>query len=255
MESFLTHAGYAAIVIFGFLEACCIPISSEVTFGFAGILAFQGHLNLVLVIIIGTLAELAGSYVSYGVGRIGGRPLVDRFGKYVLVTRKDVDRAERFFEGRGAWVVPVGRALPVIRAFVSIVAGLAGVPAAMFGVLSLIGTVVYVIALSVIGYELGSAWHNIQHYISVGGYVIVAAVVLLIVGFVLYRLREVRKEAAAEQAAQNSRPGQPAQDSYPGHPAQDSRPGQPAQDSRPGQPAQRTPPADQPRGPRHAAKE
>ena len=85
MESFLTHAGYAAIVIFGFLEACCIPISSEVTFGFAGILAFQGHLNLVLVIIIGSLAELAGSYVSYGIGRVGGRPLVDRFGKYVLV--------------------------------------------------------------------------------------------------------------------------------------------------------------------------
>jgi membrane protein DedA with SNARE-associated domain len=202
MESFLTHAGYAALVIFGFLEACCIPISSEVTFGFAGILAFEGHLNLVLVIIIGSLAELAGSYVSYGVGRVGGRPLVDRFGKYVLVTRKDVDRAERFFAGRGVWAVPVGRMLPVIRAFVSIVAGLVGMPAAQFGVLSLIGGVIYAVALTLVGYEVGSAWHSISHDISIGGYILVAVVVLLIAGFIAYRLREVRREAAAGRAAQ-----------------------------------------------------
>jgi membrane protein DedA with SNARE-associated domain len=200
MESFLTHAGYAALLIFGFLEACCIPISSEITFGFAGILAFQGHLNVVLVIVVGTLAELAGSYVSYFVGRLGGRPLVDRLGKYVLITRRDVDRAERFFAGRGSWVVVVGRMLPVIRAFISIVAGLVGIPVVEFGVLSLIGTVIYATALTLIGYELGSAWHSISHDISIGGIVIVALVVVAIVGFVLYRLREVRKEAAADRA-------------------------------------------------------
>jgi membrane protein DedA with SNARE-associated domain len=200
MESFLTHAGYAALLIFGFLEACCIPISSEITFGFAGILAFQGHLNVVLVIVVGTLAELAGSYVSYFVGRLGGRPLVDRLGKYVLITRRDVDRAERFFAGRGSWVVVVGRMLPVIRAFISIVAGLVGIPVVEFGVLSLIGTVIYATALTLIGYELGSAWHSISHDISIGGIVLVALIVVAIVGFVLYRLREVRKEAAADRA-------------------------------------------------------
>ena len=86
MESFLTSAGYAALILFGFLEAACIPISSEITFGFAGVLAYQGHLNLALVIIVGSLAELAGSYASYAVGRVGGRPLVYRLGRYVLVT-------------------------------------------------------------------------------------------------------------------------------------------------------------------------
>ena len=80
MESFLTSAGYAALILFGFLEAACIPISSEITFGFAGVLAYQGHLNLALVIIIGSLAELAGSYASYAVGRLGGKPLVHRLG-------------------------------------------------------------------------------------------------------------------------------------------------------------------------------
>src|SRR6476646_2766540 len=123
MESFLTEWGYAALILFGFLEAACIPISSEITFGFAGVLAYQGHLNLALVIIVGTLAELAGSYASYAVGRIGGRPLVHKLGRYVLVTESDVARAERFLEGRGAWAIPVGRMLPFVRAFISIVAG------------------------------------------------------------------------------------------------------------------------------------
>jgi membrane protein DedA with SNARE-associated domain len=197
MESFLTSAGYVALIVFGFIEACSIPISSEITFGFAGVLAYQGRLNLVLVIIIGSLAELAGSYVSYAVGRLGGRPLVERLGKYVLVTRKDIDRAERFLAGRGAWAVVVGRALPVIRAFISIIAGLVEVPALEFGVLSLIGTVAWAIALSVTGYEVGSAWHSVSHYVSVGGYVVVALVVLAIGGLIAYRLREVRREAAA----------------------------------------------------------
>jgi membrane protein DedA with SNARE-associated domain len=201
MESFLTHAGYAALIVFGFLEACCIPISSEITFGFAGVLAFQGHLSLPLVIIIGSAAELAGSYVSYAVGRVGGRSTVERVGKYFLITRKDIQRAERFFAGRGAWAVAVGRAIPVIRAFVSIVAGLIEVPALQFGLFSLIGTVAWAITFSVIGYELGSAWHSVYRYVSIGGYVIVALVVLAIVALIAYRLHEVRKESAGRHGS------------------------------------------------------
>jgi membrane protein DedA with SNARE-associated domain len=203
MESFLTHAGYIGLVVFGFVEACCIPISSEITFGFAGVLAYQGHLNLILVIVIGSLAELAGAYVSYGVGRVGGRPLVERFGKYVLITHKDIDRAERFFAGRGSWAVLVGRMLPVIRAFTSIVAGLVEVPVVTFGVLCLIGTVLWATAFSLIGYELGSAWHSISKDVSIGGYVIVALVVIVVVGLIAYRLREVRREAAGRQGGRH----------------------------------------------------
>jgi membrane protein DedA with SNARE-associated domain len=82
MENFLIHAGYGALVLFAFVEACCVPISSEVTFGFAGVLAYQGHLNLALVILLGTLAELAGSYVAYAVGRVAERPVIERLGRY-----------------------------------------------------------------------------------------------------------------------------------------------------------------------------
>jgi membrane protein DedA with SNARE-associated domain len=208
MESFLTSAPYAALILFGFLEAACIPIPSEVTFGFAGVLAYQGHLNLVLVIIIGSLAELAGSYASYAVGRVGGKPLVHRWGRYVLVTQGDVDRAERFLAGRGSWAIAVGRMLPFIRAFTSIVAGLVRVPAGRFGVFSLIGTVIYATVLSVIGYEVGHAWGSINHGLTVATYILVAIVVIAIVGFMLYRLRQFRREAAQDKDQAQAKEGQ-----------------------------------------------
>jgi membrane protein DedA with SNARE-associated domain len=201
MESFLHEWGYAALILFGFLEAACIPISSEITFGFAGVLAYEGHLNLLLVIILGTLAELGGSYASYAVGRIGGRPLVHKVGRYVLVTESDVDRAERFLEGRGIWAIPVGRMLPFVRAFTSIVAGLVRIPAVKFGILSLIGTILYAAALSSIGYALGSTWQSVSHGLAVVGYVLFALIVLAIVGFVAYRWRAFRREDQLKRAA------------------------------------------------------
>jgi len=207
MESFLTSAGYAALILFGILEAACIPISSEITFGFAGVLAYQGHLNLALVIILGTAAEMVGSYISYAIGRVGGKPLVAKVGRYVLVTQADVDRAERFLAGRGAWAIVVGRMLPFVRAFTSIVAGLVRIPAGKFGVLSLIGTFIYATVLSVAGYQLGHAWNSVSHGLAVVGYILFALVVIAIAGFVLYRLRQFRRESAQGQAAQ----GQAAQ--------------------------------------------
>jgi len=218
MESFLTSAGYAALILFGILEAACIPISSEITFGFAGVLAYQGHLNLALVIIIGTAAEMVGSYISYAVGRVGGKPLVHKLGRYVLVTQADVDRAERFLAGRGAWAVVVGRMLPFVRAFTSIVAGLVRIPALRFGVLSLIGTVIYATVLSVAGYQLGHAWNSVSHGLTVVGYVLFAIVVIAIVGFVLYRLRQFRRESALGLTSGESRGEDPATPAAPRRP-------------------------------------
>ena len=146
MTSFLISHAIYAVILFGVLEAMCVPISSELTFLLGGAVASGAipgthqHPSLALVIIVGTLAELVGSYISYGVGRAGGRPLVHRLGRYVLVTESDVARAERFLVGRGAWALPVARMLPFVRAFASIVAGIVDVPPLRFGVLSLIGT-------------------------------------------------------------------------------------------------------------------
>ena len=205
MESFLSQWGLAAVFLFGFLEACCVPIPSEITFGFAGVLAGEGHLNIIAVIIVGTVAELIGSFVSYTVGRVAERPLVSRFGRYLLITERDIDRAEHFLAGRGVWAVPVGRALPVVRTFISIVAGFTKMPVLLFGVLSLIGTAVWVTAISMVGYALSSTWQSIAHGIALAGYLIAAAAVIAIAAFVIYRLREVRKENA-EAASQGGPP-------------------------------------------------
>jgi membrane protein DedA with SNARE-associated domain len=206
MTGFLASHAIYAIVLFGVLEAMCIPISSELTFLVGGAIASGAvigahqqatqHPSLALVIILGTLAELVGSFIAYGVGRAGGRPLVHRFGKYVLVTQRDVDRAERFLVGRGAWALPVARMLPVIRAFASLVAGVVEIPPLRFGVLNAIGTVVYVSALSGIGYSLGGQWEKFNKTFSDVSYVLVGLIVLAIVGYVIHRLREFRKESA-----------------------------------------------------------
>jgi len=206
MQSFLVSHAIYAIILFGVLEAMCIPISSELTFLLGGAIASGGvagshqHPSLALVIILGTLAELVGSYISYYVGRAGGHPLVHRWGRYVLVTEGDVARAERFLVGRGAWALPVARMLPVVRAFASIVAGLVDIPPVRFGVLSLIGTLIYVVVLSSIGYSLGSEWGKLNHSLSVASYILVGVVVVLLIGFVIYRLREFRRERAAARS-------------------------------------------------------
>jgi membrane protein DedA with SNARE-associated domain len=214
MTSFLISHAIYAVVLFGVLEACCVPISSELTFLLGGAVASGAipgtsqHPSLALVIILGTLAELVGSYVSYYVGRVGGRPLVRRWGRYVLVTEADVARAERFLVGRGVWALPVARMLPFVRAFASIVAGFVDIPPVRFGVLSLIGTLVYVVALSSIGYSLGGEWSKINHSLSLVTYILVAVVVVAVIAFAVYRLREFRKEAAAA-AADDEAPASP----------------------------------------------
>jgi membrane protein DedA with SNARE-associated domain len=200
MESFIIHAGYAAVFLFGFLEACCVPIPSEITFGYAGVLAGEGRLNIVAIIIIGTIAELAGSLVSYGIGRVGERPLVARFGRYLLITQSDIDRAERFLAGRGAWAVPVGRALPVVRTFISIVSGFCEVPLMLFALLSLLGTAIWVTVISLLGYAVGTQWKSIEHAISLAGYALAALAVIGIAAFIWHRLRVVRREQAAGTA-------------------------------------------------------
>jgi membrane protein DedA with SNARE-associated domain len=196
MDSFLIHAGYAAIIVLGFLEACCIPIPSEVTFGFGGVLAFEGHLNLALVIVLGTLAELAGSYVSYAAGRVGERPVIERLGRYLLVTRADIERAEIFMSRRGAWAIPIGRALPFVRSFTSVAAGFAKVGAVRFGLLSLAGTVVYATVIASIGYGVGSAWNQVAHDLSLAGWIVAVLVLAAIAAFVVIRIRALRRESA-----------------------------------------------------------
>jgi len=192
LTSVMTSHGYLALIIFAFVEACCIPISSEITFALAGWLASQGKFSLAAVILIGTLAEMGGSLTSYAVGRRGGRALLDRYGKWILVSRTDLDRAERLFAGRGSWVVAVARVLPLVRCFASFGAGVVEIPAVPFTIFSAIGTAAWATALSLLGYNLGDTVTKFFHSFSVVGIVLA---VVLILGLIAHRVHAVRKDS------------------------------------------------------------
>ncbi len=193
MEHFLIDHGYLAILALAFIQSACIPIPSEVTFGYAGVLAYQGHLNIVAAILIGVLGEMGGSSVAYLIGRLGGRPLVERFGKYLLLTPQDLDRVEIWLDGRGEWAIGVGRGLPVLRLFVSIFAGIAEMVYTKFLLLSFLGTLVYGSVLAGLGYGLGSAWTKAVHDFKLAGYVLAGLVVVGVIVIVRHRLVELRR--------------------------------------------------------------
>ena len=139
LTHFVSSSGYLAVFLLSILQSCCVPTSSELTFGFAGYLAATGKLSLVGVILVGAAGEVVGAYIAWIVGRYGGRTFVDRWGKYVLLTHHDLDRAEAWYDRHGNWGVFAGRLIPVIRNFVAIPAGVAEVPLLRFGILTAAG--------------------------------------------------------------------------------------------------------------------
>jgi membrane protein DedA with SNARE-associated domain len=201
VQSFLHHWTYLALLVLTVAEAACIPIPSEVTVGYAGYLASTGHVNLVLVIVLATLGETVGAYISYVVGRTGGRAFVDRFGRYLLLSHADLDRAEAWFEKRGEWSVAVGRLVPLVRTFIAFPAGVAEMPPVRFGFLTVAGSLVWVGALAGAGDALGNRWNKLTHGFSVAGYLIAAVVVLAIVAFLYHRWHQLRAERRRQELA------------------------------------------------------
>ncbi len=196
MQHFLITWGYLAIFVLTVLESACIPIPSEVTLGLGGALASgaviagsTGHLNIGLVILVGIAGSIVGSLLAYVIGRTGGRGLVDRYGKYVLLSHADLDKAEAWFSRRGEWMVMYGRVIPFIRTFISLPAGMAEMNVAKFVVLTSIGVTVWVSLLSGIGYALGSSWNAMVRTVGYLGYVVGAIVVVSIAVVLIHRYR------------------------------------------------------------------
>jgi membrane protein DedA with SNARE-associated domain len=199
MEHFLEQWSYTAIFFIALIEAVCIPFPSEVTFGYTAALAAQHKpgFSLVPVIVVAVVGEICGCVIAYFIGRSGGRAIIDRYGKYVLLTHKDLDRADRFMSERGTLSVFFGRIIPVVRAVISLVAGIGEMPFVRFLVSTSAATTIYGIGVGLAGYELGRNWHKIVKgftYAGVAAAVIVVAVILL---GVWHRLRTMREERAS----------------------------------------------------------
>jgi len=159
---------------------------------FAGALAATGRLELAAVIAIGTAGELIGALVAYTVGRTGGRALVDRFGKYVLIAPGDLVRAERWFARRGEPGIFFGRMIPLVRAFISLPAGIAEMPVVRFGVFTALGSLVWTGALAGVGYGLGGRWHEITKGFDDAGYVLLGVIVVAVAAVIVHRWRGLR---------------------------------------------------------------
>jgi membrane protein DedA with SNARE-associated domain len=204
VEHFLETWGYLAIFILSFISSMGLPVGSEVAIIYGGVLASgqitgePHHLNLVVVILVAVVAEVLGSLLGYVIGYYGGRPLVDRLGKYVLLTHKDLDRAEAWFERRGEPVVLFGRFIPLLRSFVSFAAGLGEMAMAKFLVFTIIGCTIWCAALSGIGYSLGSSYQHVLKAFSYAGYVAALLFVIAVVLLFAHRIRAVRAQRAAE---------------------------------------------------------
>jgi membrane protein DedA with SNARE-associated domain len=196
---FLYSAGYAAVFVLSFISSMGLPVGSELAIIGGGALAsgqIQGGkpLNLAIVIILATLGEVLGSAAGYGIGRYGGRPLVDRVGKYVLLTHKDLDRAEAWFARRGEPVVFFGRFIPLLRSFVSFAAGLGEMAIGKFLLYTVIACAIWCTALASIGYSLGKTYDNVVHAFSYAGYVLVALAVVAVVVVFWHRYRSYKAE-------------------------------------------------------------
>lgn len=205
MDHFIATGSYLALFAITFTSSLGIPIGSEAATGYAGALASgalaTAHLNLGLVIVTAVIGETVGSTAGYLVGRYGGRPLVDRVGKYVLLTHRDLDRAEAWFARRGEPFVFVGRLIPLMRSFVSVAAGLGEMAYGKFLAFTVAGSAVFTAALAGIGYSLGSTWHHVIKDFSYAGYVIAALIVVAVLVLIYHRITVLRSERAQHAAS------------------------------------------------------
>lgn len=188
--------GYLAVLFLMILESACIPIPSEAIMLFGGALAggltvagVHTDLNVWGVAAAGAAGNVIGSAIAYAVGRAGGRPLIERWGRYILLRTRDLDKAEDFFRRKGDVAVLVGRVLPVIRTFISLPAGIAEMPVVRFLFFTLVGSIPWTVALALAGDAVASNWNHVQKYFTVVTVIIAVIVVAAIAWWVLRRLQ------------------------------------------------------------------
>jgi len=193
----ISSLGYAGIAVLMALESACIPIPSEVILPFAGYLVSTGRFDLWIVAIVGALGCNIGSTLAYAVGYAGGRPLVDRFGRYILLDQAELTRVETFFARHGSLTVLISRMLPVIRTYIALPAGIARMNIWKFEIYTFVGSLPWCLALAYAGLRLGRAWetnpqlHRIMHIFTLA----TAAVLVLFAVWYFFRLWSRRAAA------------------------------------------------------------
>jgi membrane protein DedA with SNARE-associated domain len=199
---FVREGGLPGIFALMAISSACIPIPSEVVMLFAGFAvadpgqsASHHHLTMVGIVLAGLVGTMVGSWVAYAVGRGGRLELLERHGAKLHMGPAQIERADRLFQRHGEAIVLFGRVVPLIRAFVSLPAGVSKMPVGRFTVFSLIGTVPWVLGLAIAGHALGGDWKSVRKGFE---YVDYAIVVLVVIGiaYAVVRRRQGRRDPA-----------------------------------------------------------
>lgn len=179
---FIGQLGYPGVLILMALESACIPIPSEAIMPFAGaqiVLNPERGFNIHVLAFIGAIGNLLGSIIAYWVGAIGGKPFLDKYGKYVLIRRSDIVKSERFFEKYGDITALISRLLPIVRTFISLPAGIARMNFPRFCVYTFIGALPFCYLLTWAGVQLGKNWTRVHIWLHNADIVIGIGLVIL----------------------------------------------------------------------------
>ena len=190
--------GWPGVVAMMAIESASIPLPSELIMPLSGWMLIQAkglsQWYVLLAGFYGALGNLLGSLVAYWIGARGGRPLLERYGRYVLITRGDLEMADRWFVKYGSWAVFLSRLLPVVRTFISIPAGVARVPLLRFSLLTFAGSFPWSVGLAWGGYILGENWEGLRRVMRPFDIPIIAVVVAVVAYYVARRIRHLRAQ-------------------------------------------------------------
>jgi membrane protein DedA with SNARE-associated domain len=194
--AFIDKIGYAGVFVLMTMESMVFPVPSEAVMPFAGFLIAEGKLTFAGAILSSTIGSIVGSLISYGMGAWGGRPFIDRFGKYLLLDRKDLEFTERFFTKYGSATIFISRFIPVVRHLISIPAGTGRMKLLPFAIYTVIGAGLWNAFLAVAGYYLRQNWSEVMKYSHVIDIVVVILMAGLF-GFFVYKHWGRRKSRLA----------------------------------------------------------
>lgn len=199
--------GYLGVAIWVAIESVIIPIPSELVLPFAGFLVGTGDAieplsgqpwSYWLVVLAGTLGATAGALIAYAIGLWGGRPIVERWGRYLGISHEDLDRAEAFFARYGDYAAFFGRLVPVIRSLVSFAAGISRMPLGRFVLFTFLGSLPFTALLVFAGMQLGANWEQVGPVLKRFEYAIIAVLVVVAIAWIWFRIVKPRRRARAE---------------------------------------------------------
>src|SRR5258708_3564342 len=194
----ISSLGYFGVVLLMAIESACIPLPSEIIMPFSGYLVSTGQLNLWGVALAGAVGCVVGSLVAYWVGMYGGRPLIEKYGRYVLLSRHDLDLADRWFASHGEIIVFVSRLLPAIRTFIAFPAGVARMNLTRFVIYTFAGSLPWCLGLAYVGQKLGEKWNKddtLKTWFHRFDFLIGVVILLAVVWWVWRHIRHSREEA------------------------------------------------------------